>query len=137
MAKIRVFELARDLNMTFSAKLSWDESFSPIQDKEFVKEQTGLSIVTRDEYYQEHGMDYMREACYQLWESPQINWDGTVSACCRDYDNMMIVGDLRRNTLAEIWAGSEIEGWRERIRNGDYSHPLCKDCYKYIEMEGE
>jgi radical SAM protein with 4Fe4S-binding SPASM domain len=75
--------------------------------------------------------------CHEVFNKLSINWDGTVSACCRDYDNMMIVGDLRRNTLEEIWKGKEMEGWRERIRQGDYSHPLCKDCYKYIEMEGE
>jgi len=75
--------------------------------------------------------------CHEVFNKLSINWDGTVSACCRDYDNMMIVGDVRKNTLQEIWQGAEMESWRERIRNGDYSHPLCKDCYIYTEMEGK
>ncbi len=78
-------KMAKDLDMRFFPVLTWDESFSPIRDKEFVKEQTGLSVVTRDEYYQEHGTDYTQVICYQLWNAPQINWDGKLLGCCRNY----------------------------------------------------
>ena len=78
-------KMAKDLDMRFLPELTWDESFSPIRDKEFVKEQTGLDVTSRAEYYQEHETDYTQGICYQLWNSPQINWDGKLLGCCRNY----------------------------------------------------
>jgi MoaA/NifB/PqqE/SkfB family radical SAM enzyme len=77
--------MAADLGMHFSPKLSWDEDFSPIRDQKFVKEETGFTIVSRKEYKQRFGVDYMQEICNDLWEKPQINWDGKVLGCCRNF----------------------------------------------------
>jgi MoaA/NifB/PqqE/SkfB family radical SAM enzyme len=40
--------MAADLGMHFIPKLSWDEDFSPINDSEFVRKETGLTIVSDD-----------------------------------------------------------------------------------------
>ena len=52
------------------------------------------------------------------------------------YDNMMIVGDIRKESLRDIWQGEKMEEWREKIRDGDYTHPLCDVCFEYAELEG-
>ena len=75
-------ELAKTLNMTFIAKMSWDSEYSPIRNKEFVKEQTGWPAVTREEFEEITKHNYMRYVCFSLWNSPRINWDGKVLGCC-------------------------------------------------------
>jgi MoaA/NifB/PqqE/SkfB family radical SAM enzyme len=77
--------MARALGMRFFTKLSWDSGFSPIRDKEFVRKQTGMPVVTREEYEQISGKKYLNRICYQLWNKPQINWDGKVLGCCRNF----------------------------------------------------
>jgi len=68
--------MAEKLGMEFRTKLNWDGKFSPIRNKEFVRAQTGEQPVTRDEFEEKHGHKYLSDICLQLWDDPQINWDG-------------------------------------------------------------
>jgi MoaA/NifB/PqqE/SkfB family radical SAM enzyme len=76
-------KLAKELRMYFYPKLSWDADFSPVRNQEFVR--TKVSAASREEYKKKHGVDLMHQICYQLWDSPQINWDGKVLGCCRNF----------------------------------------------------
>jgi MoaA/NifB/PqqE/SkfB family radical SAM enzyme len=78
-------ERAAQLGMDFSTKLTWDGKLSPIRDQEFVRTQTGWQSLTREEYDREHGEKYGSGICHQLWHDPQINWDGKVIGCCRNF----------------------------------------------------
>jgi hypothetical protein len=31
------------------------------------------------------GVDYVQAICHELWDAPQINWDGKVLGCCRNF----------------------------------------------------
>jgi len=102
-------------------------------------------FLTRAEAHQVHvgrtilppyeGMELNRD-CHEVFNKLSINWDGTVSICCRDYDKKMVVGDLQNETIMEIWNGPLVALWQKKITSKDYSHPVCRDCYKYIEREG-
>ena len=75
--------LAAELDMEFAPKLSWDEEFSPIRNPDAVREALGMKAVTRTEFTEDTGVDYiMNQVCWQLWDLPQINWDGKVLGCC-------------------------------------------------------
>jgi hypothetical protein len=63
--------------------LSWDEEFSPSRDLAAVRAATG-GYVSRSDFREKHGDDYMAMICHQLWDSPQINWDGKVLGCCHN-----------------------------------------------------
>jgi len=78
-------EMAAKLGMEFITKLTWDPNFSPIRDPEFVRAQTGWRSLTREEHEQERGKKYLSGICHQLWDAPQINWDGKVLGCCRNF----------------------------------------------------
>jgi MoaA/NifB/PqqE/SkfB family radical SAM enzyme len=78
-------EMAAKLGMDFYPKITWDAKFSPIRDSEFVRAQMGERALTRHEYEQSHGRPYLNSFCHQLWENPQINWDGKNLGCCRNF----------------------------------------------------
>jgi hypothetical protein len=78
-------KMAYDLNMEFFPKLTWDEDFSPIKDPEFVKKETQLEIISRKEFIKYHRIDYMQSLCNQLWDRPQVNWDGKMLGCTRNF----------------------------------------------------
>jgi MoaA/NifB/PqqE/SkfB family radical SAM enzyme len=79
----RAKELAAELGMRFKLKLSWDPDFSPVRNHERVRREAGAA--TRAEYRQRRGVDYMQRICDQLWDRPQINWDGKILGCCRNF----------------------------------------------------
>lgn len=77
--------MARRLNMKFVPKLNADPSYSPVRDADFVRRETGLKSVTRDELI-ETGEVYMADKmCSQLWNAVQINADGRILGCCMNY----------------------------------------------------
>jgi len=77
--------LAAELGMDFRLKLSWDEQFSPVRDGDLVRRAMGTNYATRSEFAARHGADYMHGLCHQLWDTPQINFDGRVLGCCRNF----------------------------------------------------
>jgi hypothetical protein len=78
----QAMELAEELGMQFKPKMQWDSSYSPIIDPEQLKIDLGWEHSNREDYLSSTGDHYMQRACYQLWQSPKINWDGTVLGCC-------------------------------------------------------
>lgn len=68
--------------------------------------------------------------CPEVFDKLSINWDGTVTACCMDSDNVMVVGDVREQTLAEIWNGETMTRYREILADMRHDElPLCSSCY--------
>jgi len=75
-------ELAEDLGMGFKPKMQWDSSYSPITDPEKLKIDLGWEHTSREDYRAGTGKHVMQRVCHQLWQSPKINWNGTVLGCC-------------------------------------------------------
>ena len=61
----------------------------------------------------------------------QILWTGEVVPCCYDFNGTMVLGDLRHQTIEEIWHGRRYQAIREAHRTGDFRPwPLCIKCDK-------
>lgn len=75
-------KMAESLGMVFKPKMSWDEISFPIRDPEFVKLHTGWKYATRSEALAVDGVNHNAPVCKQLWDEPQVNWDGRVFGCC-------------------------------------------------------
>ena len=89
-------QMAESLGMAFSPKLSWDTAFSPVRDADFVVKETGFKAASRAEHDRITGEKFMNGLCHQLWDKPQINWDGKVLGCCRNF-----WGDFGGNALTD------------------------------------
>ena len=77
-------KLASELDMDFTLKLNWDDSYSPVRDKEKVRREVTEGVTSRREYEETNGEPYLANICNQLWRNPQVNFDGTVWGCCRN-----------------------------------------------------
>jgi radical SAM protein with 4Fe4S-binding SPASM domain len=62
--------------------------------------------------------------CSRPWESVVVLWDGRVVPCCHDYNGAVVMGDLRTQTLEEVWRSPA--AIRFRTANRDYE--LCRRC---------
>ena len=67
--------------------------------------------------------------CTFLWYSMSIRWDGMVVPCCIDLSGEMPVGDVKKESLLDIWNGERLMDIREKIAKGKYRGlPLCSGC---------
>jgi radical SAM protein with 4Fe4S-binding SPASM domain len=66
--------------------------------------------------------------CYYPWHSVSVTWQGEVVPCCRDYDNRLVLGDLKRQTLLQVWNGSAMQRFRRQMASGFRANGLCGRC---------
>jgi radical SAM protein with 4Fe4S-binding SPASM domain len=68
--------------------------------------------------------------CTEVFHKLTVKWDGQVSACCGDSNNLLVVGNIKDNTLKEIWNNSpELRSIRLLLLNNRHrTLTLCKDC---------
>jgi len=66
--------------------------------------------------------------CRKPWWRITIAWDGTVVPCCLDYDNKLVLGNVKEQTLTEIWNNPPMKTLRREFLSGNVTNPLCKNC---------
>lgn len=74
--------------------------------------------------------------CPEVFDKLSINWDGSISACCSDYDNKMIVGNLKKEPVKVIWKSEKLNDYRTIL--ADMRHDeieLCKHCYDFQSLQ--
>lgn len=70
-----------------------------------------------------------RIACGDLWNFMIILTDGKVVPCCRDYLYKFDVGNLKDQTLEQVWYGPKYESLRRLHLEKQWDRiPLCNDC---------
>ena len=91
---------------------------------------------TRDEYAESEGEIYLGSICNQLWSNPQINWDGLLLGCCRNF-----WGDFGANVFSDglkkavnnekiVYARDMLQG--KRPARDDIP---CTTCEMYLYMQ--
>jgi radical SAM protein with 4Fe4S-binding SPASM domain len=74
-----------------------------------------------------HGRSDVQYPCYRLWQTFTVLWDGRVSLCCADYDGRNVLGDLRTQTIAEVWnSGAYRAVRRQHLESG--GPEICRSC---------
>lgn len=67
--------------------------------------------------------------CPQPFYQMIIHSNGMVSPCCADYDKRVIVGDIRNESIKEIWDGKNYQNLRRDIlQNNLKEGTRCKNC---------
>jgi radical SAM protein with 4Fe4S-binding SPASM domain len=73
--------------------------------------------------------------CKMSYLKPLVTVEGKFKACdCRDYNNELVVGDLREKSLVDIWRGEEIGKLRNKMYNADVMPGICKKCELYSSI---
>lgn len=58
-----------------------------------------------------------------------VKSDGKLLACCHDFDNHNVVGDLNTQSVKEAWHGQQFAALRKHLNAGDRSFSeLCNRC---------
>lgn len=70
--------------------------------------------------------------CVDLLTKIAVDWNGDITACCKDFDAWMVLGNIRQMTLKEAWDSEKERHYRSMVSH-DLRHaelPLCKNCLK-------
>ncbi len=74
-----------------------------------------------------HTQSDIRFPCYRPWLTFTVLWDGRVALCCADFDGAVILGDLRSQTISEVWNGDAFRAVRRThlVHGGP---DICRAC---------
>ena len=69
--------------------------------------------------------------CKEPWQKLSVDWDGKVSACCNDYDNLLTIGDINERSLFNLWNyNDQLDGIRAILNNMNHRClTLCSKCF--------
>jgi len=72
-----------------------------------------------------------RKPCVLIWSKMVVDWNGDVVLCCDDWNHSTVLGNLKNQTIEEIWKGEKLRKIREAHIKGEfYKVPLCSCCNK-------
>lgn len=67
--------------------------------------------------------------CKYPFEQMYITYNGEAVLCCSDYHKEVVVGDVREDSVEEIWTESEVyRKYRAKLWEGKRDLPLCENC---------
>ncbi len=79
-----------------------------------------------------------RSICTYIFYSMVINASGTVSACCPDWEEKLIIGDIRHQSLNEIWKGEKLRALQlSHLKGYRKENKICENCghIKYCQVD--
>lgn len=96
----------------------------------------GIKELSKSEfgYFKERHTKY-RIPCYYLWHSLVVLSDGRVVPCCREYDAKIVLGDIKNQSLGDIWNGKSLQRLRREHLEGKFNNDVCDHCIEYPDIQ--
>lgn len=66
--------------------------------------------------------------CWRMWHSCVITWDGLVVPCCFDKDATHRLGDLKEDSLQQIWRNGKYYAFRKSLLKSRKEIDICTNC---------
>lgn len=69
------------------------------------------------------------QVCPYVFYSFSINSDGSASACFLDWSRKLIIGDVKRESVKDIWNGEKLLNYQKMfLKKKRKEHPICGNC---------
>jgi radical SAM protein with 4Fe4S-binding SPASM domain len=79
--------------------------------------------------FKEDSIFSYRYPCYSLWESFNINSNNVITACCMDWKQELVIGNIEDKSIEKIWKDDLLRRLRMMHINGEENKiELCKTC---------
>lgn len=76
---------------------------------------------------------YPRKPCPHVWAGMVICWDGKCVPCCRDYNAKIVLGDVNKQNVIDIFNSDKYNQLREQHMKNNFNNPLCRNCMEWAE----
>lgn len=90
------------------------------------QEATNISVKEESQY----GLAVKeRKICTYIFYAMAVNADGTVSACCPDWEQKLIIGDLNKEDIYSIWNSDKLKQLQKQHLLGERGkNSVCGNC---------
>lgn len=112
------------------------EELSPIWPEFDVESRAGVTVTNHKGQYRQTLED--KDVCTYIFYAMAVNADGTVSACCPDWDQKLVVGNLRQESLRAIWNSAAMTDLRRlHLQGRRRENSVCRACghIKYAQVD--
>ncbi len=76
--------------------------------------------------------------CQEVMVKLSIDWDGSVSPCCLDYDGQLTVDNIKERNLKDIWESQEVGAIRTLLNHKKQDmFVLCQTCELNYNFRGK
>lgn len=125
-------QLNKDEDLEHEIKSRWPEATPSIRDcveGRINKDLSETIIKKRD--------DQERQTCVQAHARLVVHWDGRVAPCCPSIDNSLIIGDLNKESVIDVWKSKAAYDLRKSLldKTAFEKHP-CKGCSSFESWAG-
>ena len=103
--------------------------FGPIVDTVAYIDYLDHGIQKGDKTVVNIGSQNKKFCCPQLWQRMFVHPDGVVTPCCIDSDRELNMGNIKKNTVKEIWHNDKYQNMRKLHSEGRMDEiPTCSKC---------
>jgi len=101
------------------------ENFAPCWPEFDIEKHTGVKI-TKGIYQQDVGST---DTCPYIFYGYSVNSDGLVSSCFLDWGRKLIIGDVRQQSMKEIWNSDRMNALRlQHLEGRRRENSVCGKC---------
>jgi radical SAM protein with 4Fe4S-binding SPASM domain len=101
------------------------ENFAPCWPEFDIEKHTGVKI-SKGIYQQDIGET---DTCPYIFYGYSVNADGLVSSCFLDWGRKLIIGDVRTQSMKEIWNSAAMNALRlQHLEGRRRQNPVCGNC---------
>lgn len=78
----------------------------------------------------------INKPCFKILDEMFIYVSGEVTLCCWDSNERAVVGDLKKESLLDIWNGPKLNEYRKLLANGQRDKILlCSRCDAFKDLD--
>jgi radical SAM protein with 4Fe4S-binding SPASM domain len=122
-----IYKLANELGVD-QVVLKTAQIYDFQNDHHLIPEQDRYARYRKDEGGTYTIKNKLENHCWKMWSSCVITWDGKVVPCCFDKDAQYALGNVTRNSFAEIWQGKPYQQFRSMLLRSRSEIEICKNC---------
>jgi radical SAM protein with 4Fe4S-binding SPASM domain len=124
--KRRFADVADEVNI--ETPMNWN-GYEGIDLISFIDERRLTDEKAVQGYYEQRGRSNPKEVCTYPFHSLCVKCNGDVTICIVDWNKGTKVGNLREQSLAEVWHGAALQGFRRmHIERRRHENPSCRNC---------
>jgi radical SAM protein with 4Fe4S-binding SPASM domain len=70
----------------------------------------------------------LENKCWRMWQGAVVTWDGQVVPCCFDKDADHVMGELKSQSLIDVWTSKAYHGFRSQLLEDRSQIEICRNC---------
>jgi len=81
--------------------------------------------------------DFERVYCKYPSQRLLITSNGNYLPCCVDYNETMVLGNIKNKSISGIWNGNVMKTLRETLKNGEFMSKTCENCTSWMAYKSK